>query len=103
MCSSDALYARRKNAFGYLLSSIKRVWKAPHGKSGGKRCEMDCRVKHLENYCLNLKIKKVARAKGECAMINLATKRLNSERLLQKRYGIIEHFTKSITMVTAQN
>lgn len=69
MCPSNALYAGRKDALGFSVSSFERFWKASKGESGGKRREMRLVCKAFEDLLCDTENRKAAGAKGGCTMI----------------------------------
>lgn len=81
MCPSNALYAGRKDALGYLVSSFERFRKASKGESGGKRSEMRLVCKAFVDLLCDTENRKVAGAKGGCTMIIRAMRifRLDAE------------------------
>lgn len=84
MCSmspSNALYAERKDALGYLVASFERFRKASKGESGGKRSEMRLVCKAFVDLLCDTENRKVAGAKGGCSMIIRAMRgfRLDAE------------------------
>lgn len=72
MCSSssaNALYAGRKDALAFLVTSFERFRKASKGDGGGKRSEMRLVCKAFIDLLCNAENRKVAGAKGGSTMI----------------------------------
>lgn len=81
MCPSNALYAGRKDALGYLVKSFDRFRKASKGESGGKRSEMRLVCKAFVDLLCDTENRKVAGAEGGSTMILRAMRifRLDAE------------------------
>lgn len=69
LCPANALYAGRKDALTYLVTSFERFQKVSKGQGGGKRSEMRLVCKAFLDLLCHPENRKVAGAKGGSTMI----------------------------------
>lgn len=68
-CPSNALYAGRLGALGFLVTSFNRFRKASRGDNGGKRSEMRLVCKAFVDLLCDAENRKDAGANGGCIMM----------------------------------